>query len=163
MPALRKVLKFLINVVPFVIFTALTLFSQTGLDDVHVATRQTLPNQRGASSVELENSGIHVIHTDSRLVLVPVSVTDPMQRFVTGLNRDNFEVFEGAKPQTIQHFSSEDVPVSLGIILDVSGSAMKTPIDVVKALRDARGQGKRVALARVRSNEATRYIAIPVG
>jgi Ca-activated chloride channel homolog len=122
MPALRKLLKFLINVVPFVIFTALTLFSQTGLDDVHVATRQTLPNQRGASSVELENSGIHVIHTDSRLVLVPVSVTDPMQRFVTGLNRDNFEVFEGAKPQTIQHFSSEDVPVSLGIILDVSGS-----------------------------------------
>ena len=96
MPALRKLLKFLINVVPFVIFTALTLFSQTGLDDVHVATRQTLPNQRGASSVELENSGIHVIHTDSRLVLVPVSVTDPMQRFVTGLNRDNFEVFEGA-------------------------------------------------------------------
>jgi Ca-activated chloride channel family protein len=45
-----------------------------------------------------------------------------MQRFVTGLNRDNFEVFEGATPQTIQHFSSEDVPVSLGIILDVSGS-----------------------------------------
>lgn len=72
-----------------------------------------------------------VIRTDSRLVLVPVSVTDPMERVVTGLSRDNFEVFEGKQPQTIQNFSSEDVPVSLGIILDMSGS-MGDKIDRVR-------------------------------
>jgi Ca-activated chloride channel family protein len=87
-----------------------------------VAPRLSAPAISVGPSLKLEASGIHVIHTDSRLVLVPVSVTDPMQRFVTGLNRDNFEVFEGATQQRIQHFSSEDVPVSMGIILDVSGS-----------------------------------------
>ena len=87
-------------------------------------------------AADLEGSGIHVIHTDSRLVLVPVSVTDPMERFVTGLNRDNFEVFEGAKPQAVQHFYSEDTPVSLGIILDVSGSMS----DKLERVRDAVNQ-----------------------
>ncbi len=56
------------------------------------------------------------------LVLVPVTVTDPMQRLVTGLSQDNFQVFEDKKPQQIKHFSSEDAPVSLGIIVDTSGS-----------------------------------------
>ena len=106
-------------------------FSQTSLDDVHVASREVAPSLKGIVSADLEGSGIHIIHTDSRLVLVPVSVTDTMQRFVTGLNRDNFEVFEGAKPQRIQHFSSEDVPVSVGIILDVSGS-MSDKLDRVR-------------------------------
>ncbi|PYQ45262.1 MAG: VWA domain-containing protein [Acidobacteria bacterium] len=120
MLALRTTLKFLL-VLSFVSF-GVCGFSQTSLDDVHVASREVAPSLKGIVSADPQGSGIHVIHTDSRLVLVPVSVTDPMQRFVTGLNRDNFEVFEGAKPQTIQHFSSEDVPVSVGIILDISGS-----------------------------------------
>jgi Ca-activated chloride channel homolog len=62
------------------------------------------------------------IQKSVNLVLVPVSVTDPMQRLVTGLGRDNFEAFEGNKKQEIKHFSSEDTPVSLGIIVDTSGS-----------------------------------------
>lgn len=111
-------------------------FSQTTLDDVHIAPRETAPLLKGIVSADLEGSGIHVIHADSRLVLVPVSVTDPMQRFVTGLNRDNFEVFEGAKAQRIQHFSSEDVPVSLGIILDASGSMS----DKLERVREAVNQ-----------------------
>ena len=120
MVALPKVLKLLPTFVFFALLSVLQVFSQTSINDVHVATRRGSFNP--GLSLDLEASGIHVVRTDSRLVLVPVSVTDPMQRFVTGLNRDNFEVFEGARPQTIQHFSSEDVPVSLGIILDVSGS-----------------------------------------
>lgn len=122
MLALRKVLKFPLSFVLFVLLSSLQVFSQTTIDDVHVATRGSASALGSGPSLRLEGLGIHVIRTDSRLVLVPVSVTDPMQRFVTGLQRDNFEVFEGSKPQTIQHFSSEDVPVSLGIILDVSGS-----------------------------------------
>lgn len=111
--------------------------AQTSLDDVHVTSRQTtsVPSLKVASTT-LEGEGIHVIHTDSLLVLVPVTVTDGMERFVTGLRRDNFEVFEGAKPQTIQHFSSEDIPVSLGIILDSSGSMA----DKMDRVRDAVNQ-----------------------
>ena len=122
MLALQKVLKLIFSFVLFLLLANLLTFSQTSIDDVHVPMRQLAPSLKQDPALELENSGIHVIRTDSRLVLVPVSVTDPMQRFVTGLNRDNFEVFEGAKPQAIQNFSSEDVPVSLGIILDSSGS-----------------------------------------
>jgi Ca-activated chloride channel homolog len=134
MLALRKTLK------PLLVFFILTFgvcgYCQTSIDDVHVATRDTSAALKGIVSGDLEGSGIHVIHTDSRLVLVPVSVTDPMERFVTGLNRDNFEVFEGAKPQRIQDFSREDVPVSLGILLDISGSMT----DKLERVRDAVNQ-----------------------
>src|SRR5438874_4760152 len=56
------------------------------------------------------------------LVLIPVTITDPMNRLVTGLDKDNFTVFEGKEAQEIKTFSSEDAPVSLGVIFDMSGS-----------------------------------------
>src|SRR5437879_4327992 len=49
-------------------------------------------------------------------------MTDPMNRLVTGLDKENFNVFEGKEAQEIKHFSSEDAPVSLGVIFDMSGS-----------------------------------------
>jgi Ca-activated chloride channel homolog len=62
------------------------------------------------------------------LVLVPVTITDPLNRLVTGLDRENFTVMEGNAPQEIKNFSSEDAPVSIGVIFDVSGS-MSSKID----------------------------------
>src|SRR5262249_30133633 len=56
------------------------------------------------------------------LVLVPVTVTDPMNRLVTGLDKENFAVYEGKEQQDVRHFSSEDAPISLGVIFDMSGS-----------------------------------------
>ena len=56
------------------------------------------------------------------LVLVPVTITDPLNRLVTGLDRENFSILEGNDPQEIKNFSSEDAPVSIGVIFDVSGS-----------------------------------------
>src|SRR5262249_33367540 len=55
-------------------------------------------------------------------VLIPVTVTDPLNRFVTGLEKDNFKVFEDKKEQQISQFSSEDAPLSVGVIFDCSGS-----------------------------------------
>jgi len=57
-----------------------------------------------------------------------VTVTDAKDRIVVGLDQGNFQVYEGKQPQQIKHFSSEDAPVSLGVILDTSGS-MATKID----------------------------------
>lgn len=65
---------------------------------------------------------------DVDLVLVTVTVTDPLNRLVTGLEKENFRVYEGREPQTVQHFSSEDAPISLGVIFDISGS-MSDKID----------------------------------
>ena len=62
------------------------------------------------------------IRLNSDLVLVPVTVTDPMNRLVTGLERDDFQVFENNVRQKITSFGSEDAPVSIGIIFDLSGS-----------------------------------------
>jgi Ca-activated chloride channel family protein len=47
---------------------------------------------------------------------------DPMSRLIVGLAKGNFTVFEDKKRQEIKHFSTEDAPVSLGVILDLSGS-----------------------------------------
>jgi Ca-activated chloride channel homolog len=62
------------------------------------------------------------LHVDVDLALVHVTVTDPYNRLVTGLEPDNFRIFEDNVEQEVVNFSSEDVPISIGIILDHSGS-----------------------------------------
>lgn len=62
------------------------------------------------------------IKVEVPLVLVPVSVIDPYNRFVTGLDKEHFRIFEDKQPQQIEHFSNEDVPLSAGLIFDASGS-----------------------------------------
>jgi Ca-activated chloride channel family protein len=62
------------------------------------------------------------VHVDVELALVNVTVTDPHNRMVTGLESDNFRIFENDVEQEIQYFSSEDVPISIGVIFDLSGS-----------------------------------------
>jgi Ca-activated chloride channel homolog len=62
------------------------------------------------------------VRIDVDLALVNVTVTDPYNRLVTGLDPDNFRVFENNVEQEIQYFSSEDVPISIGVIFDLSGS-----------------------------------------
>src|ERR1043166_4418940 len=63
-----------------------------------------------------------VLHTDVDVALVNVTVTDPYNRLVTGLEPDNFRVFEDNTEQEVVAFSSEDVPISIGVIFDLSGS-----------------------------------------
>jgi Ca-activated chloride channel homolog len=63
-----------------------------------------------------------LIRMNVDLVLVPVTVTDPMNRLVTGLEKSDFRVYENNKRQKITSFASEDAPVSIGIIFDLSGS-----------------------------------------
>jgi Ca-activated chloride channel family protein len=111
--------------------------AQTSLNDIHIApmeTASTMANVVEASSFTSASrfpAMFPAIKTEVNLVTVPVSVTDPMQRLVTGLAQDNFQIFDGKKPQEIRHFSSEDAPISVGIILDVSGS-MKSKMDRVR-------------------------------
>jgi Ca-activated chloride channel homolog len=62
------------------------------------------------------------IRVDSTLVLVPVAVTDTSNRYVLGLEKQSFRVFEDSAEQNIKQFSGEDVPLSVGLIIDTSGS-----------------------------------------
>lgn len=106
-------------------FPALVL-AQTLGDDVHISPRvvPAPPPQPSASPVVDAALKTHTrpIKVDVDLVLVPVTITDPMNRLVTGLDKENFNVLEGKERQEIRHFSSEDAPVSIGVIFDLSGS-----------------------------------------
>jgi VWFA-related protein len=62
------------------------------------------------------------IRVDTTVVLIPVTVTDPLNRFVTGLEKENFKISEDKVEQKIQQFSSEDAPLSVGLVFDTSGS-----------------------------------------
>src|SRR5271157_3504364 len=91
------------------------------------ATSPTLDNlTRNTPAVRIIPGKI--IRTDVDLALVNVTVTDPYNRLVTGLDSDNFRVFEDNVEQEIVSFSAEDVPISIGVIFDFSGS-MSNKID----------------------------------
>jgi Ca-activated chloride channel homolog len=59
---------------------------------------------------------------DVNLVLVPVTVTDPLGRPVIALSKQDFTVYEGDKPQEIRYFATEEAPISVAVLLDVSKS-----------------------------------------
>jgi Ca-activated chloride channel family protein len=75
------------------------------------------------------------LRVSSDLVLVPITVTDGLNHPQTNLGRGNFTVFEGEQAQEIRYFSSEDSPVSVGLLLDVSRS-MQDKIDTERAAVD---------------------------
>jgi Ca-activated chloride channel homolog len=89
-------------------------------------SKQEQPSTRPQPKVENPTDGPLKLNTE--LVTLTVTVTDPYNRLVTGLDRQHFEVFEDKVKQSIEFFNDDDVPVSMGIIFDVSGS-MKGKVD----------------------------------
>ena len=80
-------------------------------------------------------------HTDTRLVVVHATVRDGRGALVTTLNRDAFTVYENGKRQAIAVFQRDDQPVSLGLLIDNSGS-----------MRTIRPQVEAAALALARAS-----------
>ena len=73
-------------------------------------------------AAEVQERRETAIRVETQLVLINVTVTDPMNRFVTGLEKEHFQLFEDKKPQDVAQFSSEDAPLSVGLVFDASGS-----------------------------------------
>jgi Ca-activated chloride channel homolog len=117
--------------------------AQTTVDDVHVTSREVEKAKTANAADNTEeasnqstitptlNSHMRPLRVAADLVLVPVTITDPMNRLVTGLDKENFELFEGSSKEEIKTFSSEDAPVSLGVIFD-SSSSMSSKMDRAK-------------------------------
>jgi VWFA-related protein len=95
------------------------------------------PSQRQST----EENGTFVIRKDVDEVLLHATVVDDRQRIVTNLDKTDFSVFEDGKPQTIISFHHEDIPVSMGILIDNSGS-----------MREKRSKVNQAALNLVRSS-----------
>jgi len=62
------------------------------------------------------------IKVEVEMALINVTVTDPNGRYVVGLEKENFQVLEDRVDQQIESFSTENVPLSVGLIFDASGS-----------------------------------------
>ena len=75
----------------------------------------------------------YTISDNVDLVLLDVSVKDPHGGFVTGLQKSNFQVFEDGYPREIAHFASVDTPVTVGLVVDDSGSMRGKRPEVVMA------------------------------
>ena len=122
-----KLLSTLIPTLSFFVFLTLPHFSW----QAWALPSAPVPGQQDARLISQEVSNVapatllkppQVFHVDVDLALVNVVVTDPYNRLVTGLDSDNFRVFEDNVEQEIVNFSSEDVPISIGVIFDCSGS-----------------------------------------
>ena len=76
------------------------------------------------SQITVKTAPIHTtpIQVDVNMVVVNVTVTDPYDRIVTGLDQSNFQVYDDKVEQKIETFSTEDAPISVGLIFDTSGS-----------------------------------------
>ncbi|MGA7629841.1 MAG: VWA domain-containing protein [Terriglobales bacterium] len=98
------------------------LWAQNSSEDVHIQPRVKPPAPKEPEGDPAFKAHAKPYKVDVDMVLVPVTITDPLNRLVTGLDRDNFNLFEGKDQQEIKSFSSEDAPVSIGVIFDMSGS-----------------------------------------
>ncbi len=98
------------------------ILAQNLSDDVHIQPRvqPAAPKEPDIDPALKTHTKPMKVQVD--MVLVPVTITDPLNRLVTGLDRENFNLFEGKDQQEIKTFSSEDAPVSIGVIFDMSGS-----------------------------------------
>jgi Ca-activated chloride channel family protein len=123
------------SVVAAVLFWVLTAYAVAQDVNVHIEPREkaAAPPATPAKNVSIpadadvppgltvRPSGKPIVKSVD-LVLVNVTVTDDWNRIVTGLEKENFAVVEGNEVQEVRTFSSEDAPISLGVIFDMSGS-----------------------------------------
>ena len=93
---------------------------------------QSTPHRESVRAIAQQKSQPEAtlkLRAQTTLVLIPVSVTDASNRFVLGLERQDFHVFENGTEQKVTQFSGEDAPLSVGLLVDTSGS-MGEKIDI---------------------------------
>ena len=123
MPGYIRKRAFRVGVVLFLALGAMGAFSSSSF----ASGEESAAHPNGKSDepdVEVRRSPINTtpIQLNVDRVIVPVTVTDPFDRIVTGLSEKNFEVFDDKVKQKILSFDTEDAPISVGMIFDTSGS-----------------------------------------
>jgi len=91
---------------------------------------QTFASQAPAAEPQEQ---VFKLTATAELVLLDVSVNDATGVHVPGLEKNNFQIYEDGQLQTITHFSSDDVPVTVGLVIDTSGSMRAKHPEVVTA------------------------------
>ena len=89
------------------------------------SSQTTALRKTGSANSEQAGAEQHPVATfraHGDLVLIPVTVTDALNRFVLGFQKQDFQLFEDGVEQNIDVFSGEDAPLSVGVLFDESGS-----------------------------------------
>ena len=86
-----------------------------------------------AAGQATDSADQYKISTDVRNVVLPITVVDHKGEFVDGLTRENFKVYDDGKPQEIRYFSHADIPLTIGLVVDSSGSMCPKRSDTVLA------------------------------
>ena len=119
--SLRSVRSYRVLIV-VLLLTAGEFALRLAADDNVSITPRVKPNPaEQAKTAEIER-GPASLRIDTTLVQINVTVTDPLNRFVTGLEKEHFKLFEDKVEQNILQFSAEDAPLSIGLVFDTSGS-----------------------------------------
>ena len=116
------------------------IMSPDAADDVSVSPQTVLANEE-AGRLQKGQSGVFTLREDVNEVLLNCTVLDQKGRLVTDLKRSDFRMWENNVPQTIDSFQHQDLPVSIGILVDNSGS-----------MRDKRAAVKAAALELVKDS-----------
>ncbi len=104
-----------------ILFSATATFAQT--PEPIPIPMPTLPApEKIPQTAQAEEDDSKPINVKTDLVTLTLTVTDLYGRFVSGLNKNAFTVFDGGEEQEITFFSDTDAPISVGILFDVSGS-----------------------------------------
>jgi VWFA-related protein len=107
------------------------------------------PTANPAQNPDASDSGVFVFHKQVDEVVLHATVVDDKQHIVTTLEKGDFKVYEDGRPQTIASFRHEDIPVSMGIVVDNSGS-----------MREKRQKVNAAALNLVRSSNPSDEVFI---
>ncbi len=118
-----------------VLLSSVASAQDAGIDSPHIALRSNPKISSYAPAVAtLPALQARPLRVDVDLVLVPVTVVDPMSRPVLDLPQQNFSLMEAGVPQQIRYFSHEDAPISVALVLDFSGSMQNKSEFVLQAL-----------------------------
>jgi VWFA-related protein len=110
------------------------------------------------NSMQKNSNGDYTLRVNANLVILSATVLDRNNALVSGLDKGDFQIFEDHVLQPIKHFSHEDIPVTVGLVIDNSGSMGLKRADVIEAaLSFARLSNPRDQMFVVNFNEHVSY------
>ena len=118
----------------------------------------SLARPQEPSSTQSRPADAYTIRVDVDMVILHATAQDHKHALVSGLDKDNFRVYEDGVLQTIKNFSHEDIPVTVGMVIDNSGSMGPKRTDVIAAaLAFARSSNPQDQIFVVNFNERVSF------
>ena len=132
MPKFHSKLCLAAGVFALALFTLVTILPLSAAGQNSPASAATSPAAN--SNAQAQDQSVETLKVNVEVVQLFFNVKDKHGALIPGLNKDNFDLFEDGRPQTIKYFKAEtDLPLTLGILLDTSGSQMRV-LDMEKTV-----------------------------